>query len=115
MPDPEKVAEFARRIAAEEDVAAHRAIQEEFLAYAAEFLDQFSYHYHDFAPREDGNIACTMDGYIRPRDRTAYIVDTRNGFIRPMDEDAQRGTRHKGITRPSWTHSQDADEISNTK
>ena len=97
MPDPEKVAEFARRIAAEEDVAAHRAIQEEFLAYAAEFLDQFSYHYHDFAPRKDGNIAGTMDGYIRPRDRTAYIVDTRSGFIHPVDKDTQRGTRRQGI------------------
>ena len=99
MPDPEKVAEFARRTAAEGDTAARQAIQQEFVAHAAEFLGQFSYHYHDFAPREDGNIACTMDGYIRPRDRTAYIVDTRNGFIRPLHEDAQRGTRHRDIHR----------------
>ena len=97
MPDPDAIAQFARRIAAEEDVAPREAIQQEFLAYAAEFLDQFSYHYRDFAPREDGNIACMMDGYIRPRDRTAYIVDTRSGFIHPVDKDAQRGTRRRGI------------------
>jgi hypothetical protein len=97
MPDPEKVAEFARRMAAEQNEPARHAIQLEFLDYAAEFLDQFSYHYRDFAPREDGNIACMMDGYIRPRDRTAYIVDTRSGFIHPVDEDAQRGTRRQGI------------------
>ena len=97
MPDPEKVAEFARRIATEADETARHAIQQEFLDYAAEFLDQFSYHYQEFAPREDGNIACIMDGYVRPRDRTAYIVDTRSGFIHPVDKDAQRGTRRQGI------------------
>ena len=97
MPDPDAIAQFARRIAAQQNEPARQAIQQEFLAYAAEFLDQFSYHYRDFAPREDGNIACMMDGYIRPRDRTAYIVDTRSGFIHPVDKDAQRGTRRQGI------------------
>jgi hypothetical protein len=95
MLDPERVTEFARRIAAEEDPAARAGIQQEFLAYAAEYLAQFSDHYHDFTPREDGNILCTMDGYIRRRDRTAYIVDTRSGFIRPVNRDAQRGSRYQ--------------------
>lgn len=99
MLDPDTVASFARRFAAEEDPQARQAIQQEFLAYAAEFIGQFSYHYHDFAPRGDGNIQCLMDGYIRPRERTAYIVDTRSGFIRPVDQDAQRSTRHKGTDR----------------
>lgn len=95
MLDPDRIAEFARRSAAEEDPDARAAIQQEFVAYAAEFLAQFSDHYHDFAPRDDGNIGCTMDGYIRRRDRTAYVVDTRSGFIRPVDQDAQRGSRYQ--------------------
>jgi hypothetical protein len=95
--DPDRVAEFAQRIAAAEDPEARDAIQRAFLDYAADFIGQFSYHYRDFAPRADGNIACTMDGYIRPRDRTAYVVDTRTGFIRPVGKDTQRGTRYHGI------------------
>ena len=98
MLDPDKVADFARRIAAAEDPAVRDVVQREFLDYAADFIGQFSYHYRDFAPRADGNITCTMDGYIRPCDRTAYVVDTRTGFIRPLDKDAQRGTRCHGIT-----------------
>jgi hypothetical protein len=97
MLDPDKITDFARRIAAAEDPVARDAIQHEFLDYAADFIGQFSYHYRDFAPREDGNVTCTMDGYIRPRDRTTYIVDTRSGFIHPVNKDAQRGTRYYGI------------------
>jgi hypothetical protein len=93
MPDPDTIAQFAQRMAAEQNEPARAAIRQEFLAFAADFLDQFSDHYRDFVPREDGNIQCTMDGYIRPRDRTAYIVDTRSGFIHPVEKDAQRGTR----------------------
>ncbi|MCS7259385.1 MAG: hypothetical protein NZ765_01180 [Anaerolineae bacterium] len=95
MLDPERVAEFARRMAAAESEAVRQTIYQEFLEYAADFLDLFSHHYHDFMPREDGNIQCTMDGYIRPRERVAYIVDTRSGFLRPVHQDAQRGTRHQ--------------------
>jgi hypothetical protein len=95
MLDPDRITEFARRSAAAQDKDARAAIQQEFTAYAADFLAQFSDHYHDFTPREDGNIQCTMDGYIRRRDRTAYIVDTRSGFIRPVDKDAQRGSRYR--------------------
>jgi hypothetical protein len=98
MPDPARVTQFARRIAAEQDSEARQAIQQEFLDYAAELIEQFSYHYRDFSPREDGNIQCWMDGYIRPRERTAYVVDTRTGFIWPVDKDADRGTRYHGIT-----------------
>lgn len=95
MLDPEKVAEFARRMAAVESEEMRQAVYQEFLEYAADFLDLFSHHYHDFMPREDGNIQCTMDGYIRPRERIAYIVDTRSGFLRPVHQDAQRGTRYQ--------------------
>ena len=95
MLDPDKVAEFARRIAAAESDDARQSIYQEFLEYAADFLDLFSHHYHDFMPRQDGNIQCTMDGYIRPRERVAYIVDTRSGFLQPVHQDAQRGTRYQ--------------------
>lgn len=95
MLDPDKVAGFARRMAVAESEEARQSVYQEFLEYAADFLDLFSYHYHDFMPREDGNIQCTMDGYIRPRERVAYIVDTRSGFLRPVHQDAQRGTRHQ--------------------
>ncbi|GEM_PF-1929801 len=94
MLDPDKVAQFARRMASAESEAIRQAIYQEFLAYAADFLDLFSHHYHDFMPREDGNIQCTMDGYIRPRERVAYIVETHSGFLRPVHGDAQRGTRY---------------------
>lgn len=96
--DPNQIADFARRIAAETDADARTAIHQEFLTYAADFLAQFSDHYHDFTPRLDGNIQCTMDGYIRRRDRTAYIVDTRSGFVRPVDKDAHRGSRYQPAT-----------------
>ena len=99
MLDPQEVAKFARRLAAEEQgSAAYQAVHQEFLDYAADFITQFSYHYHDFAPREDGNVACTMDDYIRPREQVAYIVDTRTGFIQPVDKDAQRGSKYQDIS-----------------
>ncbi|MGC8880454.1 MAG: hypothetical protein ACP5R2_14655 [Anaerolineae bacterium] len=95
MLDPDKVAEFARRMAVAESEEVRQSVYQEFLKYAADFLGLFSHHYHDFMPREDGNIQCTMDGYIRPRERVAYIVDTRSGFLRPVHQDAQRGTRYQ--------------------
>jgi hypothetical protein len=96
--EPDKVAEFARRLESENDTEAREAILSEFSAYVADFKSQFSHHYRDFMPRLDGNIGCMMDGYVRPRDRTAYIVDTRTGFIRPVDKDAQRGSRHQEVS-----------------
>ena len=99
MFDPEEVAKFARRLAAEEQGSEpYQAVHQEFLAYAADFITQFSYHYHDFTPRLDGNVVCTMDDYIRPREQVAYIVDTRTGFIQPVDKDAQRGSKYQGIS-----------------
>ena len=98
MLDPEVVAEFASRMAAEEERSeAYQAIQAEFLAYAASFINQFSHHYHDFRPRPDGNIACTMDDYVRPRARIAYVIDTHTGFIWPVDKDVQRGTKYQQL------------------
>jgi len=99
MLDPDKVAKFARRLAVEEQGSeAYQAVRQEFLDYATDFITQFSYHYHDFAPREDGNVTCTMDDYIRPREQVAYIVDTRTGFIQPVDKDAQRGSKYQDIS-----------------
>jgi hypothetical protein len=100
MLNPDKVAEFARQLAAHEaGTAAYQAVQQEFLAYAAPFIRQFSTHYHDFAPRPDGHVACTMDDYRAARQRVAYVVDTRTGFIWPVEQDVQRGTRYQEISK----------------
>ncbi len=97
MLDAEKVAEFARRLEAASSDRERQAIQEAFLEYAADFINQFSYHYHDFTPLADGNVGCNMDGYIRPRDRVYYVVDVSTGFIHPLDKDTQRGVQHQAI------------------
>ena len=95
--DPEKVAQFGRRLADATTETEREAVCSAFREYAAEFINDFSYHYRDFSPQPDGNVTCMMDGYIRPRDRVAYVVDTRTGFIRPVVHDAQRGVRHQEI------------------
>lgn len=95
--DPEQVARFGRQLAEAATETEREAVCSAFREYAAEFIDDFSYHYRDFVPQPDGNVTCLMDGYIRPRDRVAYVVDTRTGFIRPVDRDAQRGVRHQKI------------------
>jgi len=98
MLNPDKVAEFARQLAAHQPGSdAYQAIHQEFLAYAAPLILQFSTQYHDFAPRPDGAIACTMDDYREARRRVAYVVDTRTGFIWPVEQDVQRGTRYQGV------------------
>jgi hypothetical protein len=98
MLNPDKVAEFGRQLAAQEPgSAAYQAIQREFLAYAAPLVQQFSTQYHDFAPRPDGNVACTMDDYRAARRHVPYVVDTRTGFIWPVDEDVQRGGKYQGV------------------
>ena len=96
-PDPDKIAEFARRIEQENDPTIREAIQQEFLTFAAGFIDQFSGHYGDFAPRPDGNILCTMAGYVQKHRRVAYVIDVRTGFIWPLEEDAQRGGKYQQI------------------
>jgi hypothetical protein len=99
MIDPDQVAAFARRLAAEQPgSAAYQAIQAEFLGYVGELLRQFSHHYHDFSPLPDGNIRCTMDDYLTTRQRVAYVLDTRTGFLWPVDKDVQRGTRYQDIS-----------------
>ena len=99
MIDPDEVATFARRLAAEQPgSAAYQAIQAEFLAYAGDLLRQFSHHYHDFSPQPDGNILCMMDDYLTTRQRVAYILDTRTGFLWPVDKDVKRGTKYQGIS-----------------
>jgi hypothetical protein len=97
MLDPEQVARFGQQLFAASEDAKREAIRQAFLEYAADLINQFSYHYRDFSPLPDGNISCKMDGYIRPRDRIEYIVDTRTGFIRPVKQDAQRGVSHQEL------------------
>ena len=97
MLDPEQVAKFGQELSAVSEEAEREAIREAFRQYAADFINQFSYHYRDFSPLPDGNISCKMDGYIRPRDRVDYVVDTRTGFIRPVKRDAQRGVQHQDL------------------
>jgi hypothetical protein len=97
MLDPEQVANFADQLAAASEDKEREEIRKAFLEYASDFIQQFSYHYRDFLPLPNGNVACKMDGYIRPRDRVDYIVDTRTGFIRPVKQDAQRGVHHQEL------------------
>jgi len=97
MLDPEQVARFGQQLSEASEGTEREAIREAFLKYAAGFINQFSYHYRDFSPLPDGNISCKMDGYIRPRDRIDYVVDTRTGFIRPVKQDAQRGVHHQKL------------------
>ncbi len=96
--DPEQVKKFAVELAgltpgSNEYNAAHQS----FLEYAAEFIALFSYHYHDFVPRADGNIDCTMEDYISPRKRVAFIINSQTGFIKPLGQDVQRGGKYQGM------------------
>jgi hypothetical protein len=96
--DPEQIKAFAARLAAlEADDAEHEAVQQEFLEYAADFTDTFSSIYHDFAPRPDGNILCTMEDYVTPRKRVPFIIDSRTGFITPLRQDVRRGGKYQDM------------------
>ncbi len=94
----EKIKQFATQLeglTAPSD--AYQTALQPFLTYAADFLGQFSTLYADFSPRADGNINCTMQDYIHPRQRVAYIIESDTGFIRPVDKDVQRGGKYQDL------------------
>jgi hypothetical protein len=80
----EAIGDFARRLASlDEGSDEWQKVRREFMAYAGPLLEKLSYHYRDFAPREDGRIDCTIEDYINPRRHVRCILDPLSGFIRP--------------------------------
>jgi hypothetical protein len=97
-----RIKEYAAQLkAAGADEDSRRRVQEAFISFAAEFVAQFSYHYHDFKPREDGNIDCTMDDYLNPNIHIPYIIESGTGFITPKERDVQRGGQYKSLAQES--------------
>jgi len=103
MLDPDRIAQFARRIAADDNTHMRAGSAAGVPGLRGGPPGQVQRHYHDFVPRADGNIQCMMDGYIRRRDRTAYIVDTRSGFI-------ARSTRTLSAAHATSRHRQQNDK-----